>query len=144
MAVAADGSAAVREFGVGGPVDAVGSAGLQLQADEALVVGRLGQLSLDRRVDQSEYVMLGQEVVAGPLAQGPYQFRSIGQVSHSGYGAKMDGVGRETLGHSEMGKGSQKGRSSGVHGLTQGPKEARHGREHDEEVEMFLGLSVGQ
>ena len=50
----------------------------------------------------------------------------------------MDGVGRKTLCHSEMGKGSQKGGSSGVYGLTKGPKIARHGRKHDEEFEMLL------
>ena len=95
-----------------------------------------GQLSSNRRVDQSEHVPLVQEVVSRPLSQCPHQFRSIGQVSHSGYGAQMDGIGRKTLGHSKMGKGSHEGRSSSVYGLTKGPKKARHGRKHDEEFEM--------
>ena len=87
MAVTLDGSPAMRELGVGGPVHAVRSAGLQLQAREALVAAGCGQLSSNRRVDQSEHVPLVQEIVSRPLSQCPHQFRSIGQVSHSGYGA---------------------------------------------------------
>ena len=48
----------------------------------------------------------------------------------------MDGVGGKTLGGSESGKGPHEGGGSGVYGLTEGSEEARHGREHDEEVEM--------
>ena len=40
VAVAVDGSPAMRELGVGGPVHAVHAAGLQLQAGEALVAAR--------------------------------------------------------------------------------------------------------
>lgn len=138
MAVTVDGSPAVRELGFRGPVHAVHPAGLQLQAGEALGAASRGQLSPDRRVDQSEHVSLVQEVVSRPLSQCPHQFRSIGQVSHSFYGAQMDDIGSKTLGYSELGKGSHEGGSSRVYGLAEGPKEARHRRKHDEEFEVPL------
>ena len=51
-----DGAAAMREYGVRGPVHAVRSARFQLQAGKALVAARGDELSPDRRVDQSEHV----------------------------------------------------------------------------------------
>lgn len=134
MAVTVNGSPAVRELGVGGPVRAVRPTGLQLQAGEALGAAGRGQLSSNRRVDQSEYVPLVQEVVSRPLPQCPHQFRSIGQVSHSFYGAQMDGIGWKAAGHSELGKGSHEGGSPSVYGLAEGPEKARYRRKQDEEI----------